>query len=229
MDAGMVTLESHVVDPVFSYNAHEVSATYDPVPPIRLVYVGRVSHEKGIQLLCEAVAAQPAKYRLDVLGSGPLLGELEARYGNAPIRFYKHVEPERRDVLLKEAHALVAPSLWNEPFGRVIQEGFLAGLPVIVAGVGAIGTLVRHNVDGVVFGWRPGAELQCLSKALGEAAPELSRLRAGALETRLRLLEQDNFDLIENLLDRAAGAPLPQPPVLGPARHQNPKEEPAYE
>lgn len=213
-EAGVVTRESHVIHPVFSYDPLEVSATYDPAPPIRLVYVGRVSQEKGVHLLCDAVAAQPARYRLDVLGAGTQLAGLEARHGDVPIRFHGRVEPQRRDALLKEAHALVVPSLWNEPFGRVIQEGFLAGLPVIAADVGAMGSLVRHGVDGIVFNWRPGAELQSLIRALDEAVPNLARLRAGALHTRLRLLDQDNFAIIEGLLARAAAGR----PSLAPRR-----------
>jgi glycosyltransferase involved in cell wall biosynthesis len=206
-EAGVATRESHVIDPVFSYDSIKISDSYEPAAPIRLVYVGRVSHEKGIDLLCDAVAAEPMSYRLEVLGDGPMLGELVARHGSAPIRFHGHVGTERRDALLREGHALVVPSQWNEPFGRVVQEGFLAGLPVIAANVGAIGSLVRHGVDGIVFNWRIGSELESLAAALKEATPELARLRLGALETRQRLLGQDNLALIEELLDHAVRAP----------------------
>jgi len=218
--AGEVVREAHIVDPVLRYAAPRISAHYDPAPPVRLAYVGRLSPEKGIQLLCKAVAAQPARYRLEVLGDGPLLAELRARHGADPaLSFHGRVEPERRDALLTQAHALVAPSLWNEPFGRVVNEGFLAGLPVITAAVGAMGARVRHGVDGIVFQWRAGAERQSLDAALEEAAPLLARLRQGALDTRERLLRQDNFTLIEDLLIRAAapaGAGLQ--PTGGPRR-----------
>ncbi len=96
-EAGSLTRECHVIDPVFSCDAPEIGATYEPAPPIRLLYVGRVSPEKGIQLLCEAVAAHPDKYRLDVLGGGALFAELEARHADAPIKFHGRVEPGRRD------------------------------------------------------------------------------------------------------------------------------------
>jgi glycosyltransferase involved in cell wall biosynthesis len=203
--AGIVSRETHVIDPVFGYNAPEVSGTYAPGRPIRLVYVGRLSRVNGVRLLCEAVAGRGEDYRLEVIGGGPMLAELEGRYGDGAIVFHGQVEPERRDALLREGHALVVPSLWNEPFGRVVQEGFLAGIPVIAADVGGMAGLVRDGVDGMVFKWREGAELQALKGALEEAGRRLPELRTGALETRGRLMGQDNFGLIEELLLRAVG------------------------
>jgi glycosyltransferase involved in cell wall biosynthesis len=203
--AGIVARETHIIDPVFSYKAPEVSATYSPGRPIRLAYVGRVSSEKGIELLCDAVEAEPLSYRLDVIGAGPLLAKLERKHRGAPILFHGHVTPERRDELLTKSDALVAPSLWNEPYGRVIQEGFLAGIPVIAADVGAMAGMVQDGVDGIVFRWRAGVELESLAGALAKAGMALPALREGALETRKRLMGRDNFAFIEELLERAAG------------------------
>jgi hypothetical protein len=71
-----------------------------------------------------------------------------------------------------------------------------------------MGSMVRDGLDGIVFKWRAGAEKESLAAALERATAHLPELRVHALETRARLLAQDNFGTVERLLLQAAESGL---------------------
>lgn len=45
---------------------------------------------------------------------------------------------------------LVCPSLWNEPFGRVILDAYKSGLPVIASRIGALPEIVQEGKTGIL-------------------------------------------------------------------------------
>ena len=58
-------------------------------------------------------------------------------------------ENELEEILI-ESDVLVCPSLWNEPFGRVILDAYKNGLPVIGNKIGALPELIDHNKTGLL-------------------------------------------------------------------------------
>ena len=78
-------------------------------------------------------AAKDAGIELHLIGDGPLRKELE---GKAVL--HGKLEYSQMIKELNMAEMLVVPSLWNEPFGRVVVEGMAAGKPVIVSPHGAL-------------------------------------------------------------------------------------------
>ena len=50
----------------------------------------------------------------------------------------------RQHVVLAYVHDLVAPSVWNEPFGGIVIEAFAQGVPVIGSRIGGIAELCRR-------------------------------------------------------------------------------------
>jgi glycosyltransferase involved in cell wall biosynthesis len=65
---------------------------------------------------------------------------------------------------IAHARAIVVPSVWDEPFGRVAAEAFAVGRPVITTGRGALGEVVGGG------GWVTGTDPEALAAALDEAA-----------------------------------------------------------
>ena len=53
--------------------------------------------------------------------------------------------------LLGRAAALVVPSTWQEPFGRVVIEAFSRGTPVIASRVGGLRELIQDGTNGLLF------------------------------------------------------------------------------
>ncbi len=100
-----------------------------------VLFVGRLSEEKGPQLLVEAwMAAPPEGLELELLGDGPLEPELRALAADCPsIRFAGRVprpEVERR---VLSARAVAVPSLCYEGQPLSLLESLGAALPTIVA------------------------------------------------------------------------------------------------
>ena len=112
-----------------------------------LLYVGRLSHEKGIDTLARASAlVQGTAVR--VAGAGP---EERALEGVGNIRRLGLLTGLQVREEMSRARALVLPSLANESFPMALVEAFGCGLPVIASRAGALGELVEDGVTGLLF------------------------------------------------------------------------------
>ena len=108
-----------------------------------VVFVGRISHEKGAHRLLKAWnAAPPAGLRLKVIGDGPLRSELEAN-ASASVEFLGHIPHDDVPTILRSARAMVFPSTWYEGLPMTIIEAFAAGLPVLANDLGAMASIVK--------------------------------------------------------------------------------------
>jgi len=119
-----------------------------------VLYVGRLSEEKGIADLAERwTRFGPSGLRLVICGEGPLRSKL-AESESIELRGWADSGEVAR--LMREARALVFPSKWYEGQPLVILEAFAAGLPVLGSRLGGIAELIgflgtewqpRHDVD----------------------------------------------------------------------------------
>jgi len=122
------------------------------------VYCGRLSREKGVPLLIRAFArslyAVPDA-RLRIVGDGPERPALEdlvdALDIGDSVDFAGKVSRDGVEAELANAWAVVAPSLWAEPFGLIAMEATIRGVPVIASAAGGFGELVEDNVSGLLF------------------------------------------------------------------------------
>ena len=119
---------------------------------LRLVLVGRLSPEKGIDILLNAIAkldAQPV--RLTILGEGPIQGELDSLVSSLGLQKIVDFVGFQRDIkpYLEDADAFVMPSL-REGFPMSLIEAAACGLPVIASRVGGIPDLVNHGENGLL-------------------------------------------------------------------------------
>lgn len=167
-----MALASGVAPEVVQVKPHFVA---DPgpreMPPSaspQVLFVGRLSPEKGIEVLLEAwSAADVPGLELVVVGDGPARAAIERRL---PPRVTLSGSRSPMDVtrLMLEARALIFPSLWYETFGRVLAEAMAAGLPVVASELGG-----TPEVVGVGAGWMTRAG------DAGELSSALERLADG--------------------------------------------------
>lgn len=94
-----------------------------------LLFIGRLSAEKGIFLACEAALA--AGVKLTIIGDGPLRSSLQEKYPD--VIFKGWLSSSEIFAEMQRAKALVFPSVWYETQGIVVLEALSVGLPVIVS------------------------------------------------------------------------------------------------
>lgn len=147
----------------------------------RVVFVGRLAAEKGVDLLLDAwrQLALPG-WTLELVGDGELV-PAAALMGDS-VKCLGWLSPAEVIARVGSARFLVMASRWYETFGMVLVEAFSAATPVIAPRLGAMGELVESGVSG--FSFEPGdaASLAAtLRVAASLPAPAWQALSDGAL------------------------------------------------
>jgi glycosyltransferase involved in cell wall biosynthesis len=114
-----------------------------------VLYLGRLSPEKGVETLLRAHAADNAEWRLVVAGSGPLLGHLQPQFPLA--EFTGHLTGADLEAKLREASIIVVPSEWHENNPLSVLEAMAHAKPIVASDIGGIPELVRHGQTGLLF------------------------------------------------------------------------------
>lgn len=127
-------------------NFVELSAPQDG-PRDGLLYVGRLSAEKGITTLLAAADVLPEGVRVRVVGSGPL----EALVREHPrIDYLGALAPEAVYGQMRRSALLLVPSICYDNFPRTIVEAFACGLPVLASDLGALPELIEPSGGGLL-------------------------------------------------------------------------------
>jgi glycosyltransferase involved in cell wall biosynthesis len=135
------------------------------------VFVGRLSREKGVVLFAQA--ATRAGVRAVFVGDGPARQEIEAVAPEATITGWVG-----NDVVvqqLRQARAVVFPSLWYETFGLAVYEALASGVPPIVSDNAVSAGAIESGVNGALF--RNGD--------VDDLAARIVELRDGATAARM--------------------------------------------
>jgi glycosyltransferase involved in cell wall biosynthesis/predicted metal-dependent phosphoesterase TrpH len=192
---------------------------------IKILYAGRLSREKGVDLLAEAfLRAHEADPRLHLLlaGGGPEESELRARLGDSAT-FLGWLGGEDLAVAYASADAFLFCSV-TDTYGQVILEAGASGLPVIAIAEGGPAALVENRHTGLLC--RPDADHLAGSLLQLAASPELrTKLgSAGMRGARARSWERSLSQLAAGYrlaLDGAAAAPVaPVAPAASTKAHR---------
>jgi len=117
-----------------------------------VLFVGRLSEEKGLSTLLAAWRSLGAPVPLKIAGEGPLQGLVERAVAEHPaIEYLGRRSGSEVFDLMGEARALVFPSQWYEGMPRTILEAFAKGTPVLATRLGSMETLVEHGRTGRHF------------------------------------------------------------------------------
>jgi glycosyltransferase involved in cell wall biosynthesis len=107
--------------------------------------------------------------------------------------------------LLAQFDVLVVPSLWPEPFARIIQVGMASQVVIVATAVGGTVEIVDDGVNGLLF--PPGdapALADCLARLHGDPALRARLARAGRQTVESRFELTATVDAIERLLLQVA-------------------------
>ena len=112
-----------------------------------LLFVGRLSVEKGVTTLAKAMGLL-RDAQLRVAGDGPESALFDGVTGVSKLGSLSG-EAVRQE--MSRAAALVVPSICYENFPRTIIEAFACGLPVVASRIGALAGIVSHGENGLLF------------------------------------------------------------------------------
>lgn len=127
----------------------------------QILYYGRISPEKNIELLLRAFSElirdeKLSDYKLIIVGDGEssykmILEKLTEDLGIEDNVFWKKSMPQNEIAqLISESMLTVQPAKWYETFGLTVVESLLAGTPCLASDIGAVGATAKQ-FGGYVF------------------------------------------------------------------------------
>lgn len=191
-----------------------------PAPTPTIAFVGRLEPEKAPDVAVRALALLRERHgfdaRLLVIGGGEPAArrELEALIDSLGLRervqLRGRLGAEGVAAALSQAHAIVVPSRWQEPFGLVCLEAALARVPVIAARSGGMPEMLEDGREALFFEIDDVAA--CASAlAFTLSDPEAASERAERARVRVREYSLDRYReryerFVEDALAAARGA-----------------------
>jgi glycosyltransferase involved in cell wall biosynthesis len=133
-------------------NFVEVQAPLDTGPGTGFVYAGRLTEDKGVDILIDAWRQARIDSTLTIMGAGPLESLVLAASEEMPSIRFLGVMP-RQDLLevMARSRAVIVPSRWYEGFPLTVLEAFACRRPVIAAGHGSLAEVVTDGENGLTF------------------------------------------------------------------------------
>ncbi len=168
-------------------DAHKYSPNWSGRTENRILFVGRVTGEKHIDVLLRALTLLPAELdaKLEIVGGGDQLRNLQHLAGELGITervtFTGYVTDDELREAYHRASVLAMPSI-AELQSIVTMEAMASALPVVAANAMALPHLVHDGENGYLF--KPGSseDLAAKLRLVLEASPEDYRaLKEGSM------------------------------------------------
>lgn len=160
------------------------------------IAVGRLIEEKGMRLLAEAWSRHPDLPVLRLIGDGADRASIQAiadEHENVELQ----VGPVAHDEIMRQlgdACLTIIPSVWREPFGRVLVESFASGTPVLWNDVDGVDPPGGKGIHLDTFHLRdPDTLVAATRSMLAKSQPDVRR--------RARQVFDEQFSPERNLLE----------------------------
>lgn len=146
---------------VDAFRSAAVDRHSDNTDALKLIFVGRLSEEKGVHTIIRALdlimQQEPIPLKLDVYGKGnpdfesELRGMVKSHNLSSIVSFRGIVPLAQLPTTLARSDVLVFSSEWDEPFSRIVPEAMAAGLVVIGTTTGGTTEILAEGETGLTY------------------------------------------------------------------------------
>lgn len=160
-------------------------------------FVGRISHEKGVETLVNAVRHLGAiDFKFKIVGDGPLRNEINGISADRLEIMGKKDHDECMKILSGAAFAIM-PAICYENFPLSIVEAFAYGKPVIASNLGAMASIIKDRETGLLFQPGNAEELASKMKWMIENPDECVRMGKNArMEFEAKFTAGKNYEIL---------------------------------
>jgi glycosyltransferase involved in cell wall biosynthesis len=173
------------------------------------LFAGRLSEEKGVQVLLSAWRMLQIAIPLRIVGEGPLQEKMsrEIRGSLLPcVELTGRRTHEEVRLLMSEAKFLISPSICYENFPLAVAESFASAVPVIASRLGSMAEIVRDGVTGLHFEAGNPADLAAKVDWAWNHPEEMARMgRAARMEYEAKYTPSKNYEILIGIYQKAIG------------------------
>lgn len=172
--------------------------------PLKLIYISRVDEYKGILDLVETIEEinkenETPLFSLEIYGEMQLIPEKEV-YVNSlkdfQISYRGVISREKVNETLQHFFMSVLPTKhYGEATPGSLVESLIAGVPVLVSSFSQADSLVRNNIDGVIFEIGNKKDLKEKLKEIHKNKDKIVKMRENAAESGKKFLYNQNRDI----------------------------------
>lgn len=135
------------------------------------VYIGRLSEEKGIDVVLKVAAMNP-DVSFQIVGDGPLRGVVEEEAAaRSNVEYVGEISNQQCVSLMGSARSVIIPSQWEEPFGRVAAEALSVGALPIVPPFGGLPEIVDEIQFRLVAGSNTPSDYSEIVRSIESLTP----------------------------------------------------------
>jgi glycosyltransferase involved in cell wall biosynthesis len=170
-----------------------------------ILYFGRISSEKGMSTLYEAMRLIP-DIKLKIIGDGTALEEginYVKNLGISNIEFLGSMWGKELEVVLSACDFVVLPSEWYDPSPYVVLQAYSFGKPVIATRIGGLQDMIIHDKTGKLVEIKNPKDLSLSISSLFNDKQSISEFGKNA---RTLLLEKYStkryFDFTKSIFDK---------------------------
>jgi glycosyltransferase involved in cell wall biosynthesis len=173
------------------------------------LFVGRLSPEKGVDVLLKAWSRFPDAIGLRIVGDGPLADRVrQAAAADPRIEWLGRLPSDEVLRVMSRAGCLVMPSTWYEVCPKTLLESLAVGTPVLASRLGAMVEFIEDGLTGCHF--TPGnpqdLALQ-LQRMLGNRYTLAAMRQAARQEFLAKYTAERNYARLMEIYRAALGQP----------------------
>ena len=211
MQKGGWPVKKLFVVPTFMHLADNKERNYKKTVEDRkyILYFGRFTYEKGLDLLVEAYAKTDLPYRnIELMLVGGTRAQLDKLVGSGTIsptvenhvHLHDFLPSERLAHLIHHALFVVVPSRWYENMPNTVLEAYAHGKAVIAMNIGSMPEIVEEGITGLLFEQESSTDLSNKLEWLANEPYELKELENGVIRERAKLNPEHHLVRISEIL-----------------------------